>query len=359
MSSKPRNPVFDRMRGIGIVLVVLGHSGFAASSFIYLFHMPLFFMLSGWFFDPQRTGDASGLRRFALSRIKALWLPFVAANTLFTLCNNLFLRLHILSDDPRLLEIPGNTLHQAISWKDILGRTLHWCVFDGGTQLGGALWFLQVLLVISLAYACVHVLLYRFLAPAQALAAHTVLAALLLVAGWLCQRGGFNPWLFGTICSSYLLFHLGVMLRHFHRLPDRTLPRAACALLCGAALLGLDCLGGVGLAANEYTGPLFLLVCSLLGWYLVYSVAALLPAAALALPGRHSRAVLILHLLCFKVVTFAGLLADGGVDYRLAAFPVYFTGGLWWAGYTAAGLLIPLGLALLWKRLASRRCAAS
>lgn len=356
MTAKGRDPVFDRMRGIGIALVVLGHSGFAASDFIYLFHMPLFFMLSGWFFDPRRTSDGAGLRRFVLSRIKALWLPFVAANTAFTLLNNPFLHLHILSDDPRLLEIPGNTLHGAVTWKDILGRTLHWCVFDGGTQLGGALWFLQVLLAVSLLYACVHVLLER-LCPAQSMAVHTVLAVLALALGWLCQRSGTNPWLIGTICSSYPLFHLGVLLRRVHRLPAGAPSRLTCAGVCAVALLVMNRLGSVGLAANEYTGPLFLLICSLLGWYLVYSVAALLPVTLLAQLGKHSRAVLILHFLCFKLVTFAGLLVSSGVDYRLAAFPVYFTGGLWWAGYTAAGLLVPLGLALLWKRLAAPRSA--
>ena len=48
------------MRGIGIVLMVLGHSGFPGTDFIYLFHMALFFMLSGWLFSlrggPVRSG---------------------------------------------------------------------------------------------------------------------------------------------------------------------------------------------------------------------------------------------------------------------------------------------------------------
>ena len=49
MNLQRRNPVFDIMRGIGILLVVLGHAGFPFSGWIYLFHMPLFFLLSGWF----------------------------------------------------------------------------------------------------------------------------------------------------------------------------------------------------------------------------------------------------------------------------------------------------------------------
>ena len=47
------------MRGIGIVLMVLGHSGFPGTDFIYLFHMALFFMLSGWLFSLRGGAKSS------------------------------------------------------------------------------------------------------------------------------------------------------------------------------------------------------------------------------------------------------------------------------------------------------------
>lgn len=61
------------MRGIGIVLMVLGHSGFPGTDFIYLFHMALFFMLSGWLFS-LRGGPVHFIKRKAVT----LWLPFCA-----------------------------------------------------------------------------------------------------------------------------------------------------------------------------------------------------------------------------------------------------------------------------------------
>ena len=77
--AKQRDPVLDSMRGIGIVLMVLGHAGFPGSSFIYLFHMALFFMLSGWFFSPHTGESAHRLARFAKRRWSRcgcpLWRP--------------------------------------------------------------------------------------------------------------------------------------------------------------------------------------------------------------------------------------------------------------------------------------------
>lgn len=52
-SKETRNVVFDVMKGIGIICMLLGHtdelSGSSVQQFIYTFHMPLFFILAGYF----------------------------------------------------------------------------------------------------------------------------------------------------------------------------------------------------------------------------------------------------------------------------------------------------------------------
>ena len=46
-----RNENVSLAKGLGIILMVLGHTGFSyyGNGFIYMFHMPLFFFLSGYF----------------------------------------------------------------------------------------------------------------------------------------------------------------------------------------------------------------------------------------------------------------------------------------------------------------------
>lgn len=50
---------FDIFKGIGIILVLLGHSliPMDAKNVIYMFHMPLFFFASGLFFRPRPIGE--------------------------------------------------------------------------------------------------------------------------------------------------------------------------------------------------------------------------------------------------------------------------------------------------------------
>lgn len=55
-----RNSTIDVMKGIGIICVVIGHSSFTADSivkFIYSWHMPLFFILSGYFYKECEISD--------------------------------------------------------------------------------------------------------------------------------------------------------------------------------------------------------------------------------------------------------------------------------------------------------------
>lgn len=50
-----RLPTFDILKGVGIILVILGHllgNGFGMN-IISQFHMPLFFLISGYFFKSK------------------------------------------------------------------------------------------------------------------------------------------------------------------------------------------------------------------------------------------------------------------------------------------------------------------
>ncbi len=59
MQTNGRIEEVDIMRGIGIILVVIGHMGInsAIFRFIYAFHMPLFFFISGITYKEKRIVD--------------------------------------------------------------------------------------------------------------------------------------------------------------------------------------------------------------------------------------------------------------------------------------------------------------
>lgn len=87
MKVQERLDWIDLSKGLGIVLVVYGHvargmatAGLSFDHFteidrvIYSFHMPLFFMLSGFFFLKSAR---KGSKKYALSKVSTILYPYL------------------------------------------------------------------------------------------------------------------------------------------------------------------------------------------------------------------------------------------------------------------------------------------
>lgn len=72
--TESRNTTIDICKGIGILLVVLGHLPNIFGSVIYSFHMGLFFILSGWCF---KTSYLDNKFTFVKRRFIQIFLPFL------------------------------------------------------------------------------------------------------------------------------------------------------------------------------------------------------------------------------------------------------------------------------------------
>lgn len=76
MSNTKRITWIDASKGIGIFLVMIGHSSLIgpSRSQIYAFHMPLFFFLSGYLFSTRKF---STFKDFFISKAKSLLIPYL------------------------------------------------------------------------------------------------------------------------------------------------------------------------------------------------------------------------------------------------------------------------------------------
>lgn len=66
----------DIAKGLGIIAVVLGHSGSKLTPYLYWFHMPAFFILSGYLFKPLSSYGA--VKDYAFRKAKRFFLPYLA-----------------------------------------------------------------------------------------------------------------------------------------------------------------------------------------------------------------------------------------------------------------------------------------
>lgn len=74
---KKRLYYIDIAKGIAIFLVVLGHTyrGNIVQNWLYSFHMPLFFFISGWLYEGKNNFE-DGFPKFVLKRTRRLLIPY-------------------------------------------------------------------------------------------------------------------------------------------------------------------------------------------------------------------------------------------------------------------------------------------
>ena len=63
----------DMVKGFGMICVIFGHLyNMTAKAIVYIFHMPLFFFISGYTYKPKEN-----FKTFFLKKIKRLGIPYI------------------------------------------------------------------------------------------------------------------------------------------------------------------------------------------------------------------------------------------------------------------------------------------
>ena len=178
----------DMAKGIGILLMAVGHSAIPPDCWgiwIYSFHMPLFFFLSGYFFSLRPGGVADTIRHKAFP----ILMPYLSYSLGMWLWNTL-----------RALSSGA-----AVDLQPLLGIPLQW----PGTPWSGTAWFFMGLFVAE----CVFALAVRLTRerPLPLLAVTFGLAALAWI--YACLGGLRLPWRADAAALLLPYLALGLLFR--------------------------------------------------------------------------------------------------------------------------------------------------
>lgn len=81
-----RDKSVDIAKGIGIILSIFGHINHSIlNAFIYMFHMPLFYFISGYLFNP----DKYSFKQYVVRKLKTIILPYFIFGIITLLFNYL------------------------------------------------------------------------------------------------------------------------------------------------------------------------------------------------------------------------------------------------------------------------------
>lgn len=131
------------VKGLGILAIVIGHASNYLSNFVYLFHIVIFFFVTGYLYNEKKHGNEP-LKFFSL-RLSKNWLKYVLFSEFFLVLHNKLLRLNFISGNLYILD-------------DFIINGVTTLFFQGYESLGGALWFVPVFVIASLIFGyCIYI----------------------------------------------------------------------------------------------------------------------------------------------------------------------------------------------------------
>jgi acyltransferase len=277
---KQRIAWIDNAKAIGMIAVFYGHfieqlagrnyTGleFAQFKFIYSFHMPLFFFLSGFLCTPQ----PASADRYVLKKFYARIIPA-------TFLNLLIIPLLIIQEDHLLM--PVNTWEFALH--TLQGLLISYPILNWGT------WFLYCLFTVEL----IHFFASRWKAVPDWLKVF-----IFYVGGWLITWNlpaivklthvPKNCWYIHEAIIAYSLFLMGIIANKsgvYRRLSPFIVSLVMCFILLVITIKTFNLntgpfylsKPGVNMSTSQHGNPLFFLLTSLAGIGFIITLSLIIP----------------------------------------------------------------------------------
>lgn len=344
MPNKSRNNYISIAKAIGIILMVVGHSGCpsAIGRFIYMFHMPLFFACSGYFF--REIANKTSLMSFYKKRIKGLYLPYLKWSLLFLLLHNVFRHFHIT----------GSKIYHT---QDYIRQVIRLVTMTDYELLIRPFWFIKELLFASVIAASISMIRARLFPNIGTL-------TLLIFSLTISLFAKFIPLipLIGD-CSLLFLsiayFYSGILIQKYK--PSIPLNTSMMFISFFVVLIGsILFTGTIDMRFTTANNMLPYYILSLSGIVMVLCISKKLDKISINSTfyyiGNHTMPILALNLLALKLGNLMKIWIYGLPIYKLSSFTViYENNSYFWGIYTIIGIIIPLLVHFLYNRLFLRK----
>jgi len=334
MEINKRDNIIDNSRGIGIILVVIGHCMPVFGRYIYLFHMALFFYLSGYCYNEKNNQNITTLFFYFKKKIEKLYIPFVLFNVIYLCLHNIFYSIHFYHT-PDFWET--NQMCYLENSKEFfvqLGKIL---CFSHIEQLLAPFWFLPILFFCNIIFAIISYLWSRLKKGEEI--RFFVIFILFLTA---CSVGPKNNKVLRLFTIGFLvllIYYIGFLVKKYYI----NLYFNKLIFLSSGLFLWICCnFGRIDVAALSFVSPPFFILCSLAGIYCVLYLSYKIPEkiTLVANIGKESIFIMALHFTAFKVVSFIIIILKG-FSFEYLAYPIVQRNGFSGAFYCIIGVFLP------------------
>ena len=334
---KQRIEYFDAAKGIAIIAVIVGHMGLIARGmtlterFIFSFHMPIFFLISGYFLSSRMT-----LWEFAKKRFKQLIFPYIftwGIMCAWSVCEDFVMKRPDLIANLKMWILAG-MFGAGSDHNDVMSRyQIH--------QIG-AIWFLLALFV--------ALLITRFFIQYR----YGYIGILVIaIIGYYSSKYIWFPWSIQPGMVACIFVYLGWLCKSKKLLSIRC-KKEIFVLLCAVWYISIIFSRGLYMVNNAYENGILDIAGALAGSYVIIIICMFLCKYCsgikkiLLFYGKNSLIVLCFHLVELNMfpwgMVYGYIISHGMSDAEY--FVIQIVGKMLWV---TAGIMIVRRFALTRK----------
>ena len=333
---KKRLKYIDIAKAIGIILMVIGHCiPGKIANYIYLFHMPMFFMITGYVFKPEE--NLNGYIDFIKRKIKSLYIPFVMFNILFLVLNNLLI-------DIGFLEVGYSNCVRIDTFAQFVKELIKIFFLVNMMEICRALWFVRVMFVSIIIYSGIRLILKKGYI-------NNVVFLISLISGYAVSEitmGGAIKQNIALVLLGMAFIALGDLYRsircniHFSKYVDGFAVAVSFIILYIMNENGAH----INMVQLELANPILITITSMLGTFMVFEISTWLSntkiKTLMCYIGKHTMPILGLHYVAFKIVNV--IYAIKYEDHHILMNPTSYFNPICGVLNVALGIIVPIML---------------
>ena len=334
MSNYKENTMVSVAKGIGILLVLIGHFCLIPwiKRFIYLFHMPLFFFLSGYLFTDK---DIKEFPRYIFKKIKSLYLPFVACNMFAMLFHNFFCSIGVYNPD----ELFSKT-------SEVIKYIVKVLLCIKMEDIVAPMWFLPILLAVSVLYFLLRSVTRNNFITSIVVVVIFCLSYLFVL---MDLKEGISR-AFILVGIGMWSFHLGNIYKQYETNIMKVSSRPIFVICCIVIEVVLSLFVDINMIQMRFSNPLFYTIGELLGINVILWISYRIKNnKVLRFFGNNSLMILKWHYWGAVIVTFLQSFIyvcaiNGIIMYSRHSI-------LWFLVYLIGGLGVPIILVMVKEKI--------
>lgn len=336
MQETNRNNFVSIAKALGIICMVIGHSGCPniLTKFIYSFHMPLFFICSGYFF--KEIYSSADFKSFCIKKVKKLYLPYIKWSLIFLILHNFFLKINVYN---------VNTYTYHYQPTDYLRQLFRALIMTDYELLIRPFWFIKELLISSILITTISIIRNKIFPNIKDI---FLFAIMFLTALLFKSKDLFIPILgeCSLITFAAVYFYTGIIFRKF----ENKIPASRYVTIFSFLLTLIGSSTYTGDIDMRYTTlhnhiPFYIL--SICGSITLFNISKWLNEVSktniLYYIGNHTMPILALNLIALKIGNLIKIIIwDMPLETLSSHTVIYDYNHYFWVIYAVIGVTIPL-----------------